>query len=256
VARASAARYRLRVHDIGRAVALHGSRAVDAGTRVVRDGASTLLLLANGSECGWSTGSSRIARLLLDRVVTKWRRGMGDPASRLSAAITDAQQPFLKDAASLLPTDDPDIVGGPGGEILGVSLAGNEAHLAWIGGAEALLLRGGAVLAQTHGHTLWRQWLAAGQPAVENLPDIVVRHICDVGQAGHDPPEEAYWELGADDTVVMMSRGALRAVDATAVVDALQRRGSSMACANALADEALRHESGPQVGVVVLRRRG
>ncbi len=173
--------------------------------RVWAHGGARVALLANGFECGFSACWPPASRRVLDLFREEWLACGGDAAERLGAAFERARRRFVRDARSLLAAepDFPDDV--PTAVLLGVAVAGDCAHAAWIGGDVAVLARAGRVVAATTPHTLRERYLREGgaPEAVEQLPNVLSRHI---GSADVEPPSTLSLQLEARDTLVLLSR--------------------------------------------------
>jgi serine/threonine protein phosphatase PrpC len=232
------------------------SRDAEEATRLFASGDAHVLLLANGSECGFSTGAGHIARLLLDNVAVAWNRSDGEDGARLRSSLIEAQHPFL-DAAERIAPPDP-IAGGPSGEIFAAIVHSTGATLAWIGRAEATHLRGRRVLSKTRGHTLANQLLANDQLTAEevsklDLPNVGVRSVerTSLTAATLEPCHGTILaERG--DVLVIASAALLAGVAAEEMIELVEKPDAA-ACAEGLVDVAMSRGCSPSAAAVVCR---
>lgn len=200
--------------------------------RVRDDGDVHLVVLANGFECGFSTCWPPASRLLLDLFLEAWSGSTQPVPDRLRDAFEQARARFTAEAPALITpeADFPDDL--PAGVLLAAAIVGTTAHLAWISGDVALLVRDGRVVDQTTPHTL-RERLGP------TAPDVLVRYLGPIGDL--DPPSFATFTGEAGDTIVLISKSAAN------VVVALDRDPKR------LAELAFGHDDVPYVAVAVIR---
>lgn len=236
-----------------RPTALHGE-ANDV-VRVVDGVGGTLVLLANGYECGFSTCWPPASRLVLDLFADAWRRASGPTHSRLLDAFSVTRATFAERAPALIAPDAdfPDEL--PAAVLLAAVIDGSTAHLAWIGGDVALVVRDAKPLASTTPHTLLEQ-IRREHPGADlsALPDVVVRDIAP-RSADPSPPDHLAIEVAPGDALILLSRTASRgpgiAVQDIAAATAQPRTPSALA--EQLADAAFADGNAPYAATAVLR---
>jgi hypothetical protein len=227
----------------------------DAVVRVRQDGDVCLALLANGYDGGFSTCWPAGSRLLLDVFEKEWAASSGSVAERLAGAFERTRARFLAEAPGLEPIHLDTWDGRPSATLLAVAASGHTAHALWIGGDIAVLARGSEVAAETTPHTLLERFKREHPEVTEGLeqvPNILARTI---GALDQDGPSAATFELAAGDTLILVSRAALRgpSVPASEAALAAASHGSPARLAEHLADLALARADSPYAAMAVLR---
>jgi hypothetical protein len=224
--------------------------------RVFDDGVFTLALLANGYECGFSTCWPPASRSMLDLFVDAWRSTSGSARERLLDAFALARDRFVDRAPALVAPDAdfPDDL--PCAVLMAVVLEGAAAHVAWVGGDVAIVARNADVVFETTPHSLVER-VRRAHPDVTDLSAVpnVLDRVIGGKPPDTEPPDCVTAMLAADDTLVLLSRAALRgpcvpARDA-AVMAATTKEPWALAAR--LADAAFGNTDAAYAAVAVLR---
>lgn len=223
--------------------------------RVVEHDGVQLALLANGYECGFSTCWPPASSLILDLFVDEWLASSGFVRARLDAALSSARRRFIERASSLITPDAdfPDDL--PGAVLLAVAIEGTAVHMSWIGGDVAVLARGFRAIASTRPHTLHERFKRE-RPEVTDLsevPNVLMRSIAK--DADQDPPDYLAATVEAGDTLLLLSRPALRGPGGSIDDAAFAAAGhaSPTVLAERLAEVAFAETDTPYAAVVALR---
>lgn len=214
-----------------------------------------LALLANGYECDFSTCWPPASSLILDLFVDEWSASSGSVRARLDAAFNRARRRFIERASSLIKPDPDFPDDAPAATLLAVAIEGPAVHMAWIGGDIALVARGFSATASTTPHTLVERFKHE-HPEVTDLseaPNVLLRSIAKY--APQDPPGYLASTVEAGDTLLLLSRSALRgasgSIDDAAFAAAGYARPTVLA--ERLAEVAFAKTDAPYAAVVALR---
>lgn len=229
-------------------------QASDVVRMFERDGVQ-LALLANGYECGFSTCWPPASRLMLDLCIEEWSASSGPVRARLDAAFSSARRRFIERSPSLITPDAdyPDDL--PAAILLAVAIEGTAVHMSWIGGDIAVVARGFSATASTTPHTLVERFKHE-HPEVTDLsevPNVLVRSIAKY--APQDPPDYLASTVEAGDTLLLLSRSALRGACGSIDDAAFAAAGhaSPTVLAERLAEVAFAETDTPYAAVVALR---
>lgn len=181
--------------------------------RILRDGETTLLLMANAFDSGFSTCWPPGSRLVLDLFERSWAYSEGGLERRLSEAFQAAAHAFEKQVDSLI-GPDPDVLGGTPGSVLAVA-AIRRAHVtfAWVGGDAGAVVRDGRPIRATKPHTLREQYRRQHPEwgdGWKKLPNVVSQYM---GRGQEWELETLSVELEPRDTVVLLSQASFRSPD-------------------------------------------
>ncbi|MEO0600028.1 MAG: PP2C family serine/threonine-protein phosphatase [Myxococcota bacterium] len=179
--------------------------------RLYDDPDGHLAVITNAYDHGFATCWPAGSRLLLDSFVDTWASAEGPLDERLIAAFSLARSRFEAEAPALVEDREWPYLEDPRGALIAMASDGRCAHVAWIGGGQALLVRGGHVVDQTEPHTMQaelRLRLPSADPAFP--PGILARTI---GRSSRDQEPPTRWrvDVEADDLLVLMDREHERA---------------------------------------------
>lgn len=210
---------------------------------------SGVAALANAYE-GFSTCLPAGSTAVLDGFAEGWVGAPGTPREQLLRAFAAAQARF---AAGSFPTDDPEEV--PAGVLLAAAFDGPVAHVAWIGGDVAVLVRAGAVVGRTAPHTLAER-LRRERPEVppDRLPNVLGRTF---GARGSPEPSTAAFTVEPGDVLLLLARAPGRGPcvppEEAAALTATLERGR---LASELAERGLAPGDAPYAAVAAFWREG
>jgi hypothetical protein len=178
-----------------------------------------IVAMANGFDHAFATCWPRGSRWLLDRFEEAWvasRTSGAELGARLCGAFERARQEFGAQAGAGALAAEPidELDDGPHATLLVMATDGSVAHLVWIGGDTAFLVRGLSALAVTTPHTGHQQIVDRGlgpfDPAT--VPNFLVRSI---GADCDQPPSTVRVALTAGDTLIVASWGGELGLDLT-----------------------------------------
>lgn len=219
---------------------------------------TTLLLLANGYESGFSTCWPIGSRLLLDELERAWASGGGSAAARLGDAVEAASAAFCEKAPSIVPADGDFGEEFVAGTFLAVAVTGATAEVVWVGDAGAVLVRRGAVAARTRPHTMGeriREEFGKGPPPAYPFRGVVTRLI---GPSRDDGgPETASFEMRAGDTLVLATPSDVSTpvVPAETLASIVEAQSNVQAASAAVASAVYSNGEPPFAVAVTLRAR-
>src|SRR5262245_19906179 len=108
--------------------------SLDDLVRIVRESDSTLVVMANAGEDGFSSCWAPGSRLVLDEFESAWAGTEGSLRTRLERSVQHVHARFRSEARTLdkyVPEDD---MGGPVGTYTALAIGNDEVVAAWIGG--------------------------------------------------------------------------------------------------------------------------
>ena len=232
----------------------HVAHATDF-VRIRHDGDTQLVAIANAYDSGFSSCYPPGSRLMLDVLDAAWTVSSGPAKERLRDTFDRARQRFIADAPALVPWD-PDFPEVPSAVLLAIAIEGAALHAVWIGGDIATLVRGSRAIAETTPDTLYERFRREN-PGVAIDVSVWANFVSrTIGPRADDrePPSFASFEVAAGDTLLVMSRAALRSgVTVEEAAAATAGHPSPVAVSEYLADLALSRGSPAYVAVAVLQ---
>lgn len=181
--------------------------------------------------------------LVRDVVLGEIAKGAG-----LVAAIASAHQAVVEAAAA------DERRQGMGSTVVAVQMAGEQAHIAWVGDSRAYLLREGSLECLTRDHSLVQWMLDNGQISPQEAAVHPDRHVL-VRTLGFEQPTADLKSLSlqSDDLLVLCSDGVTGVLSESDMRRILLEKAVPQAAADTLIDAVVHRKGRDDASVVVIR---